>query len=226
MRVAREALERNLAQLEATVEGLRSAVGTKLAKVQEVARSELASRGLPSQLPPMHLQLPWTKPVRSRRVSVSPLRSYNFAAILPGDSAAELVITSSIYNFLNIYNSLLIGRLILTWFPEPPAVIVNPLSTICDPYLNLFRGVIPPLGGLDFSPILAFFALNVFTNAASALPAELPKDILSAPMAVHRSNEKLTWQQQQSVKRFGPLVHAPPIRDSPCPPASEAGFFT
>jgi YggT family protein len=48
-------------------------------------------------------------------------------------------------------------------------------STICDPYLNIFRGIIPPLGGtLDLSPILAFLVLNAFTSTAAALPAELP----------------------------------------------------
>ena len=48
-----------------------------------------------------------------------------------------------------------------------------PGSTICDPYLNLFRNIIPPIGGsLDLSPVLAFLTLNVFTNAAEALPAE------------------------------------------------------
>lgn len=48
-------------------------------------------------------------------------------------------------------------------------------STICDPYLNIFRGIIPPLGGtLDLSPILAFIVLNAFTSTAAALPAELP----------------------------------------------------
>jgi hypothetical protein len=40
-------------------------------------------------------------------------------------------------------------------------------STIVDPYLNLFRGIIPPIGGtLDLSPILAFVVLNVFTGCA------------------------------------------------------------
>jgi hypothetical protein len=35
-------------------------------------------------------------------------------------------------------------------------------STLCDPYLNLFRGLIPPLGGtIDLSPILAFVVLDV-----------------------------------------------------------------
>ena len=109
----------------------------------------------------------------------------NFAAIIPGDSVAEMVVTSSVFNFLNIYNTLLISRLVLTWFPSAPQVIVNPLSTICDPYLNVFRGVIPPLGQLDLSPILAFLVLNVFTNTASALPAEMNS----------KPREKLTWRQ-------------------------------
>jgi hypothetical protein len=41
-------------------------------------------------------------------------------------------------------------------------LLCPPCSTLCDPYLNLFRGIIPPLGGtLDFSPILAFVLLSV-----------------------------------------------------------------
>jgi len=103
------------------------------------------------------------------------LSGHNFAAILPGDSVAGLVVANGLANFLNLYNTVLIVRLVLTWFPGAPAAIVNPLSTICDPYLNIFRGVIPPLGGtLDLSPILAFLVLNAFTSTAAALPAELP----------------------------------------------------
>ncbi|CAI5984206.1 unnamed protein product [Closterium sp. NIES-65] len=49
-------------------------------------------------------------------------------------------------------------------------------ATICDPYLNIFRGLIPPIGGtLDLSPILAFVVLSAFTNACVALPAEMPE---------------------------------------------------
>jgi uncharacterized protein YggT (Ycf19 family) len=120
-----------------------------------------------------------------------PSRRHNFAAIIPGDSVAETVVASSIFNFLNIYNTLLITRLILTWFPSAPEVIANPLSTICDPYLNVFRGIIPPLGSLDLSPILAFLVLNVFTNTASALPAELN----AGP------SRKLTWRQQVQKRK-------------------------
>jgi YggT family protein len=54
-------------------------------------------------------------------------------------------------------------------------MMVMQCSTVCDPYLNIFRGIIPPIGGtLDLSPILAFLVLNAFTSTAAALPAELP----------------------------------------------------
>uniref|UniRef100_A0A7N1A6D4 Uncharacterized protein n=1 Tax=Kalanchoe fedtschenkoi TaxID=63787 RepID=A0A7N1A6D4_KALFE len=51
----------------------------------------------------------------------------NFAAILPGDSMAGMVVTNGILNFLNIYNTILVVRLVLTWFPNAPASIVSPL---------------------------------------------------------------------------------------------------
>ncbi len=63
---------------------------------------------------------------------------------------------------LLIYSYLLIIRVLLTWFPNldwSNPILAN-LSAITDPYLNLFRGIIPPIGGLDISPILAFLLLN------------------------------------------------------------------
>lgn len=55
---------------------------------------------------------------------------------------------------------------------------MNPLSTICDPYLNLFRGLIPPIGGtFDLSPILAFIVLDLLTGSAASLGAEIPEQV-------------------------------------------------
>ncbi|KAG9458109.1 hypothetical protein H6P81_002617 [Aristolochia fimbriata] len=132
------------------------------------------------------------------------LRLHNFAAILPGDSVAGLVVSNGIQNFLNIYNTLLVVRLVLTWFPNSPPAIVSPLSTICDPYLNIFRGLIPPLGGtLDLSPILAFLVLNAFTSAAAALPAELPSSGASHALHPSHSNlQNLTTVQQKWFRRI------------------------
>lgn len=137
------------------------------------------------------------------RRRISPLSSCNFAAILPGDSVAGLVVTNGLLNFLNIYNTLLIARLVLTWFPNSPPVIVNPLSTLCDPYLNIFRGIVPPLGGLDLSPVLAFFLLNAVTSAAAALPAELPNGAESKGGSASMANQypNLSTQQKLWLKR-------------------------
>ncbi|MCL7051837.1 hypothetical protein MKW94_003624, partial [Papaver nudicaule] len=55
------------------------------------------------------------------------LSKHNFAAVLPGDSVAGLVAANGVLNFLNIYNTVLVVRLILTWFPNSPPAITNPL---------------------------------------------------------------------------------------------------
>ncbi|KAH7423311.1 hypothetical protein KP509_12G048700 [Ceratopteris richardii] len=136
------------------------------------------------------------------------LASYNFAAILPGDSVATLVVSNGLLNFFNIYNTMLIVRLILTWFPEPPRVIVNPLSTLCDPYLNIFRGIIPPLGGtIDLSPILAFLVLNVFTNSAAALPAELSTSKATG-VGDDRKLSDSTHSQRAWMRRLAAIAEA------------------
>lgn len=76
------------------------------------------------------------------------------------------LLTSTLLTFLSIYSTLLIIRILLTWFPtidwysQPFAA----LSQITDPYLNIFRSFIPPLGGIDISPILAILLLQLATG--------------------------------------------------------------
>jgi len=43
--------------------------------------------------------------------------------------------------------------------------------------LNLFRGIIPPIFGLDLSPILAFVTLNLLQSSAVSLGAEIPDEL-------------------------------------------------
>ncbi|MDC3159389.1 YggT family protein [Prochlorococcus sp. AH-716-G10] len=63
---------------------------------------------------------------------------------------------------LQIYSTLLLIRVLLTWFPgiDWSNGILSALTSITDPYLNIFRGIIPPIGGFDISSILAFLLLN------------------------------------------------------------------
>ncbi len=61
------------------------------------------------------------------------------------------------------YTVLLFIRIVSSWFPAWQSHnFVRFVSFYTDPYLNIFRRLLPPLGGiLDISPILAFFALRV-----------------------------------------------------------------
>ncbi len=77
-------------------------------------------------------------------------------------STTELL-TDSIANFLKIYLFLIFVRILVTWFPTVNWMnqVASSLSPITDPYLNVFRSFIPPLGGLDISPILAILVLQI-----------------------------------------------------------------
>ena len=72
---------------------------------------------------------------------------------------------------LFFYSYILILRVLLTWFPnlDWSNPVLSNISAITDPYLNLFRGIIPAIGGLDISPILAFVVLNVAESLLSNL---------------------------------------------------------
>ncbi|NJL60938.1 MAG: YggT family protein [Methylacidiphilales bacterium] len=72
------------------------------------------------------------------------------------------LLTGALSVIVFAYIGLLVIRILLTWFPtvnwyNQPFLA---LSQITDPYLNLFRSIVPPLGGMDFSPMLAIFALQ------------------------------------------------------------------
>ena len=64
---------------------------------------------------------------------------------------------------LSIYTLVLLVRVLLSWFPNLDwgNPVLSTVSAITDPYLNAFRGLIPPLGGLDLSAIVAFLALQL-----------------------------------------------------------------
>ncbi|KAF7843126.1 ylmG-like protein 1-2, chloroplastic-like [Senna tora] len=73
------------------------------------------------------------------------------------------VVAAGLAKWLDIYSGVLMVRVLLSWFPNIPWER-QPLSAIrdlCDPYLNLFRNIIPPVfDTLDVSPLLAFAVLG------------------------------------------------------------------
>jgi YggT family protein len=81
------------------------------------------------------------------------------------------LIAQSLNSFIQIYLLLIIVRLILTWFQtvEWAEKGINFLAPITDPYLNIFRSFIPPLGAIDISPILAIFVLQILGNLLASI---------------------------------------------------------
>ena len=60
------------------------------------------------------------------------------------------------------YSILIVVRIFMSWLPNvnwenQPVKFVR---IITDAYLDIFRAFIPPLGGLDFSPIVALLVLG------------------------------------------------------------------
>ena len=68
---------------------------------------------------------------------------------------------------VQIFSYLLLIRVLLTWFPgiDWSNGALSALTSLTDPYLNIFRGIIPPIGGFDISSILAFLILSVIEQA-------------------------------------------------------------
>ncbi|MCQ2958538.1 MAG: YggT family protein [Candidatus Gastranaerophilales bacterium] len=64
--------------------------------------------------------------------------------------------------FFQIIIWIMIVRILLTWFPninwynQP----FKAMKDITDPILEPFRRIIPPFGGIDFSPIVAFAVIS------------------------------------------------------------------
>jgi YggT family protein len=69
-----------------------------------------------------------------------------------------------------VYLILIFIRILLTWIPRMPYnralnAVVKFVHDVTDPYLRLFRRVLPPVGGsgfaLDLSPIIAIIVLYI-----------------------------------------------------------------
>jgi YggT family protein len=65
-----------------------------------------------------------------------------------------------------VYLILIFARIVLSFVPRIPynptlRAVIGFIHEVTDPYLNVFRRVIPPIGPLDISPILAILVLGI-----------------------------------------------------------------
>ena len=77
--------------------------------------------------------------------------------------------------FIGVYLLAILLWVLLSWFRLPYSL--NPvqrfLNDVVDPYLRLWRRIIPTVGPLDLSPIAAIFGLIVLREVVDALLGRL-----------------------------------------------------
>ena len=75
--------------------------------------------------------------------------------------------------FVAVYILLIFAYILTSWIRLPYSPWLNRvqrfLYDVCEPYLRLFRRVLPPLGPLDLSPVVAVIALFLIQRVLDAL---------------------------------------------------------
>ena len=76
----------------------------------------------------------------------------------------------------NVYIGIIFIYILMSWLPAMNGWIrdiYQALGAICDPYLDIFRRIIPPVGGggmgIDFSPVIAVIVLEIVVNFIARL---------------------------------------------------------
>jgi YggT family protein len=72
-----------------------------------------------------------------------------------------------------VYIILIFARILLSWIPRIPynpvlSAVITFINDVTNPYLNIFRRILPPVGGggfaLDLSPIIATLVLIILRS--------------------------------------------------------------
>ena len=75
--------------------------------------------------------------------------------------------------FFLVYILLIFAYILTSWIKLPYSTWLNRIQRflydVCEPYLRLFRRVLPPLGPLDLSPMVAIFVLIILQQVVNAV---------------------------------------------------------
>lgn len=75
-----------------------------------------------------------------------------------------------LYKAVDIYSWALIIYILMSWFPNARDTGIGMfLARICEPFLEPFRRIVPSLGMIDISPIIAILVLNMARVGIAAL---------------------------------------------------------
>lgn len=69
-----------------------------------------------------------------------------------------------IVSLADAYSMVLFVYVIMSWLPTDRGILADiyrVLGKICDPFLNLFKRFVPPIGGMvDITPVIALLVLQ------------------------------------------------------------------
>ncbi|MFL5959624.1 MAG: YggT family protein [Gaiellaceae bacterium] len=86
--------------------------------------------------------------------------SARFALLADAISSVETFVNV----FTTVYGLVLLLYILTSWLRLPYSPTLNRIQRflydVCEPYLRLFRRLLPATGAIDLSPILAFIALG------------------------------------------------------------------
>ena len=72
--------------------------------------------------------------------------------------------------FVYVYSLLILAFIITSWVRLPYSVWLNRIQRflydVCDPYLRLWRRILPTFGPLDLSPVIGVAALYILLAVA------------------------------------------------------------
>ncbi len=75
--------------------------------------------------------------------------------------------------FITVYTLLILAYIITSWvrLPYSPALnrVQRFLYDVCDPYLRIWRRILPTLGPLNLSPIVGIVALGILDRVLHTL---------------------------------------------------------
>lgn len=73
---------------------------------------------------------------------------------------------------VDLYSTLIVVYVLFSWIPQKSGILYDidsVLRRICEPYLGFFRRIIPPIGIMDISPIVAILALEAIVRLIVAI---------------------------------------------------------
>jgi YggT family protein len=83
--------------------------------------------------------------------------------LLTGDVASS--VTTFLYAFTVVYTLTIFAYILTSWLRLPYSPTLNRIQRflydVCEPYLRLFRRILPSFGALDLSPTVAIIVLWV-----------------------------------------------------------------